>query len=273
MAISSNSQRTGDGHSSRGSSISGGMRSSCEAIIFYLCWALFGLLSLCWSPIAAVLYLVLPRRLSGPLGRFVITSCFRMFISLLKFFRLIKCDLTALDALKKNAPLIIAPNHPGRLDAFLMISHLPGTVCIIKAPLWKNLFLGGGARLAGYIRNDAPMDMVRTAVREVQNGRNLLVFPEGTRSTGTSLGDFHGGFALIARFAHAPIQTVFIENVSGYLGKGWPLFKRPTFPLEFRVRLGRRFDVPAKVEAFVAELENYYRDELGIGPPAPAIQA
>jgi 1-acyl-sn-glycerol-3-phosphate acyltransferase len=147
-----------------------------------------------------------------------------------------------------------------------MLSRLPRTVCIIKARLWRNLCLGGGARLAGYIGNEAPMDMIRTSVREVRAGCSLLVFPEGTRSAGNSLGRFEGGFALIAKLSGAPVQTVFIENVSGYLGKGWPLFKRPPTPLEFRVRLGRRFEVPDNVETFVAEFEDYYRDALRVGP-------
>jgi 1-acyl-sn-glycerol-3-phosphate acyltransferase len=273
MRISTNYQNIPARDGSRGASVLGVVRSVYEAIAFYSCWALFGLLSLIWSQVAAALYFVLPRRLGNPLGRFVINGGFRMFIGLLKVSGLIKCDFAALDALERNTSLVIASNHPGRLDVLLMISRLPNAVCIIKAPLWKNLFLGGGARLAGYIRNDAPMDMIKTAVREVQNGQSLLVFPEGTRSSGASLGHFRGGFALIAKLANAPVQTVFIENVSGYLGKGSPLFERPTFPLVFRVRLGRRFNVPDKVEAFVAELENYYRDELAIEPPAAAIQA
>jgi 1-acyl-sn-glycerol-3-phosphate acyltransferase len=266
MPIVPHNQSIASSDGGRGVSFVLALRAAYETIAFFFCWALFGLLSLCWSLIAAVLYLVLPRRAGNPLGRLAISGGFRMFIGLLKVTGLIKCDLAALDALERDAPLVIAPNHPGRLDALLMLSRLPHAGCIIKAPLWKNLFLGGGARLAGYIRNDAPMDMIRTAAREVESGRNLLVFPEGTRSSGPSLGHFHGSFALIAKFADVPIQTVFIENVSGYLGKGWPLFRRPSFPLEFRVRLGRRFDVPDKVEAFVAELETYYREELGIGP-------
>jgi 1-acyl-sn-glycerol-3-phosphate acyltransferase len=271
--ISPNHQSIAAGARSRSVSAVGGVRAVYDVIAFYFCWGLFGLLSLCWSLVAAVLYLVLPPGLGNPLGRLVIAGGFRMFICLLRLSGLVKCDLAALHALERDAPLVIAPNHPGRLDVLLIISHLPRAVCIIKAPLWKNLFLGGGARLAGYIRNDAPMDMIRTAAREVQNGSNLVVFPEGTRSSGASLGRFQGGFALIAKFANAPIQTVFIENVSGYLGKGWPLFRRPSFPLEFRVRLGRRFDVPDNVEGFVAELEGYYRDELEIGLPASATKA
>ena len=273
MRVTSNNQSIAADDGSRSPAIFAGVRGVYEGSAFFFCWALFALLSLCWSLIAATLYHVLPRWIGGPLGRLVISGGFRMFLGLLKILRLVKCDLTALEGLKKDTPLIIAPNHPGRLDALLMISHLPGSVCIIKAPLWKNMFLGGGARLAGYIRNDAPMDMIRTAVREVGNGRNLLIFPEGTRSSGKAIGHLQGGFALIAKLAGAPVQTVFIENVSGYLGKGWPLFKRPAFPIEFRVRLGRRFDVTDDIATFVSELEDYYSDELSKGPPAPAMPA
>jgi 1-acyl-sn-glycerol-3-phosphate acyltransferase len=240
-----------------------------QCVAFYFFWIVFGVLSFLWSMVAAVLYWVLPRRLANPFGRVMIMSGFRMFIGLLEISGLVTCDLKALDSLKDDT-LVIAPNHPGRLDVMLMISRLPRAVCIIKAPLWRNLFLGGAARLAGYIRNDTPMNMIKTAAQEVRNGQSLLVFPEGTRSTGRSVGHFRGGFALIAKFAGVPVQTVFIENSSGYLGKGWPLFKMPVFPLVFRVRLGRRFQVPDKVEAFVDELENYYREELGQEPAGRA---
>ena len=268
MTISSKSQNVVSGNSTRIAGIFLGVRAVFELIAFYFFWALFGLLSLCWSLVATLLTLVVPLWLGGPLGRLVINRGFRMFVGLLRITGLIRCDLAALGALQREAPLIIASNHPGRLDVLLMISHLPGTVCIIKAALWKNLFIGGGARFAGYIRNDTPMDMIRTAVRELHAGRNLLVFPEGTRSTEKSPEHFQGGFALIAKFSGVPVQTVFIENVSGYLGKSWPLFKRPTLPLEFRVRLGRRFEASNDPEAFVAELEGYYRKELrpGLSP-------
>ena len=55
-------------------------------------------------------------------------------------------------------------------------------VCITKASIWDNWFLGGGARLAGYIRNDAPVNLIRRSVAELRAGHQLLVFPEGTRT-------------------------------------------------------------------------------------------
>ena len=50
------------------------------------------------------------------------------------------------------------------------------------------------------------------------------------------------------------------------LGKHWPLFRRPALPLRCRIRLGRRFDPPGDITAFTAELERYFRIELGQPP-------
>jgi hypothetical protein len=79
--------------------------------------------------------------------------------------------------------------------------------------------------------------------------------------------DFKGGFALIAKVARAPIQTVFIETDSPFLGKGWPLLKKPRFPLVYRARLGKRFTVEGDLKVFMRQLEEYYRQELA-GEPA-----
>jgi 1-acyl-sn-glycerol-3-phosphate acyltransferase len=163
--------------------------------------------------------------------------------------------------------VIIAPNHPCLLDAVFVISRVPNTGCIMKAQIWDNVVLGGGARLAGYIRNDSPRSMVRQAARELRAGHPLLVFPEGTRTRSGPVNEFRGGFALVAKRAGAPVQTVFIETDNPFLSKGWPLFKRPRFPLVYRVRLGERFRVTGDVKSFLRGLEDYYRRELG--PPAP----
>jgi hypothetical protein len=58
------------------------------------------------------------------------------------------------------------------------------------------------------------------------------------------------------------VQTLVIETDSPFLSKGWPLFKRPTLPIVYRVRLGKRFEPPSDVTAFTAELDQYYRQEL-----------
>jgi 1-acyl-sn-glycerol-3-phosphate acyltransferase len=106
------------------------------------------------------------------------------------------------------------------------------------------------------------MDMVRSAVDELRAGGQLLLFPEGTRTARAPLSPLRGAIALIASRAGAPVQTVFIEADSAFLGKGWPLTRRPTLPLRYRVRLGRRFEPPQDLHAFVRELEQYFAREL-----------
>ena len=80
------------------------------------------------------------------------------------------------------------------------------------------------------------------------------------------MGDFKGGFALIAKKSGAPVQTVFIDSNSPFLGKGWPLLRKPQFPLVYRARLGRRFRAEGDTHAFVRTLHVYYRQELGAEP-------
>jgi hypothetical protein len=48
----------------------------------------------------------------------------------------------------------------------------------------------------------------------------------------------------------------------GFLGKGWPLFRRPSMPITYRVRLGRQFAPPEDVRAFTSDLQQYFAAEL-----------
>jgi hypothetical protein len=67
---------------------------------------------------------------------------------------------------------------------------------------------------------------------------------------------------LIAKHAGTPLQTVFIETDSPFLGKGWPLLRMPPLPLVYRARLGRRFRIQGDVRASITDLEVYFRQEL-----------
>ena len=236
-----------------------------EYLVLYGGLLLFGSSIFSWSVAAAVLYPLLPRKLGSRLGRYTIMALFRGFLGVLKASGIVKCDLSALDALRDEGALIIAPNHPSLLDAVLVVSRLPQVVCIMKAEIWDNLILGGGARFAAYIRDDCPFNMIRSAAAAVRAGNQLLVFPEGTRTRQKAGYRFKGGFALIAKTARVPVQTVFIETNSVFLSKGWPLFRKPQFPLIYRARLGRRFEVQGDVKALVAEIESYYRETLAAG--------
>ncbi|HXM84757.1 MAG TPA: lysophospholipid acyltransferase family protein [Stellaceae bacterium] len=250
-----------------------GLRRGYEYVAFYALLAIFGLVSLLWSALAILLHVALPRRRGEKFGQFMNMAGSRFFVAAMEMSGLIRCDLRALDELRRDGAIVIAPNHPSLLDAILVLSRLPRVVCITKPGIWKNAFLLGAAKLAGFIHNDAPVPLVRGAAAQARAGHHLLVFPEGTRTVRPPVNGFKGGFALIAKRAGAPVQTVFVESNSAFLGKSWPFFKKPEFPLIYRMRLGRRFEISGDRRAFVAELEAYYRRELSARKPVSPFPA
>lgn len=247
-----------------------------EYCALWLGLGLLGTICLGWTLVAVPLHYGLPKRWAWPLGRRATTTSSWLYLRALTRMGACRFDLTELDALRREGPLIIAPNHPCLLDALMVISRLPNIACIVKADIVDNVLFGAGARLAGYIRNDAPLSMIRQSVAELKNGNHLLVFPEGTRTTRWPINPCKGTTALIASRARVPIQTVFIETDSAFLGKGWPLLRCPTLPITYRIRLGRRFEPPEKAGAFTEELERYFTDQLRDAPrflPPEAPQA
>jgi len=225
-----------------------------------------GVMTLTWSTLCVPLCYIVPRRWAEPFGRWAITLIFRIYLRALSLIGAARFDLSELNALRTEDAMIIAPNHPCLLDAVMVISRLPNMTCIMKAKLVDNIFLGAGARFAGYIRNDVPLSLIRQSVAALKNGHHLLLFPEGTRTTRWPVNDCRGPAALIAARARVPIQTVFIETDSPYLTKDWPFFKRPQMPITYRVRLGRSFDPPEKTNEFNAELDRYFIDALRDAP-------
>jgi 1-acyl-sn-glycerol-3-phosphate acyltransferase len=238
------------------------LSNAYDFLVLYSGLALLGILCLAWAPVAITGYLLLPERQGRALGRYVIMAAFRFYLACLRLSRRCSFDLEALDALRDQPSLIIAPNHPCLLDAVMVISRLPNVACVIRTRLMNNVFLAAGARLARYIRSEPVRRMVRLAIRDFDSGSHLLLFPEGTRTTSCPVNPFKGSIGLIAHHAQVPVQTILIETDSLYLSKGWTLFRKPPMPIHYRVRLGRRFGPPQHTRPFMAELERYFAHEL-----------
>ncbi|CAN5455439.1 N/A [soil metagenome] len=222
----------------------------------------FAAVFLSWSLLALVLRFILPEKIGTALGRAYIMAGFRFCLACLSLSGRFHFDLSELDALRKEKSLIIAGNHPSLWDVVLIISRLPDVACVMKAELVNNLFLGGGARLARYIRNESPRQMITQAVQDLQRGSHLLLFPEGTRTVQAPINPLKGSIAVISSRAGASVQTVFIETESGFLTKEWALMQWPVLPMSYRVRVGRRFAPSRGSAAFIAELEQYFVEEL-----------
>src|SRR5438094_1453308 len=241
------------------------LRAACGYLAVYSGLLVFGLMCLIWSAVAALLGYVLPEECGKVVGRWITSWGFRCYLWLSTLTGAIRFDLGALDALRGAGPLIIAPNPPSLLDAVMVLSRLPDVACVMKAKLIDNPIFGASARLSGYIRNDDFIGAATQAVENLRSGSQLLLFPEGTRTTRAPINRLKGGAALVSKRSGVPIQTVLIETTSPFLSKGWPLHRIPPLPVRYRLRLGRRFMPRDNLRATMGDMEAYLESELSRG--------
>ncbi|MBK1854922.1 1-acyl-sn-glycerol-3-phosphate acyltransferase [Verrucomicrobiaceae bacterium 5K15] len=201
------------------------------------------------------------------LGHRTLGCLFRGFFHGLVWMGAIRIEDDELEPVAEMAgPLIIASNHPSLWDAPLLIRKLVTVSCIMKAEITNNPILYGGTRFAGFLPNRPKLDMVRAATGYLKSGGRLLLFPEGTRTRDESrrVNKFRPGLALMAKTAKCPILPVFLKMNSGYMQKGWPIWKMPPLPIVCRVEVGELIhpDASEATHAFSDRLEEYYREEL-----------
>jgi 1-acyl-sn-glycerol-3-phosphate acyltransferase len=235
-----------------------------QTVAFFGAYFMFAVIGSLVSVICLVPAILFCKVRARFFGQKLIHYLFRFFVGFLHAFGLVELEAGELSGLCEGDGLIVAANHPCLLDAVLMVSQMPQTVCLMKGSLARNIIFSGTARLAGYVHNKSSLGLVKKCEERLKEGANLLVFPEGTRTVGGKLLPFKMGFALVAVLTRSPVQTIFITAESNYLGKGWPLFKRPAFPLRYSLRLGRRFQPEPGVDAkaFGSAVENYFRERL-----------
>ncbi len=112
--------------------------------------------------------------------------------------------------------------------------------------------------------------MVERASQALREGENVIVFPEGTRTTPGQPLYFHRGAASIAVRAATVVTPVFIRCVPTTLAKGMPWYRIPDRRVRISFRVGRDIDlapfrtapVPLASRAFNTHLLKVFADEL-----------
>lgn len=228
-----------------------------QILLFYLMLFWLGTMLLAGNLLALPL-IALPRPLRQPPVRLGISLICRVFLAGCAHFGLMRLDLRALDRLNRRHGLLLLPNHPSMIDAFLILSRVEQAVCLMKASIGSNLFLGIGAQLAGYVSNRSAEPMFRSAIACVRRGGILLLFPEGTRTQHPPVNPLQGAAALIAKRAQVPMQTILITTDSPYLSKGWKIWRPPVFPMHYRAAPGPVFQPDENVNAATETLQHYF---------------
>ena len=226
-----------------------------------------------------VLPLLASLRLTGRGGsreaQYAIHLFFRFYVALLRWLGLIHLEIVGAFELAEMRGRLVIANHPTLLDVVLLMSRMPRAQCIVKADLWNNRYLGGLVRIAGYIPNNLEPEALLAACRQsIDQGDNLIIFPEGTRTRPGEQPHFQRGFANIALLTAAPIQLITITCVPLTLTKGEPWWRIPAERPRFRVMVGENLDTRYLLQergralaarALVRYIESYYGEQLATG--------
>ncbi len=139
---------------------------------------------------------------------------------------------------------LIISNHPTLIDVVILGAILSRTDCIIKKALWYNPMLMGVVLAAGYITNKDAQDFIDTCVESVNFGNNLLIFPEGTRTTPGQAIKITRGAANIAIRANKEITPVVISSSVPFLTKTQKWYQvPPEGPAEITVDIGETIQI------------------------------
>ncbi|MBC2594380.1 1-acyl-sn-glycerol-3-phosphate acyltransferase [Ruficoccus amylovorans] len=226
-------------------------------IVLFGLWA-FALNVLC----ALLLPLGLERRSPGSIRR-ILADSMRRYTRLLAMMGMGRVRFTGLDKIPAGPCLLVA-NHTGLLDALFLMIERPQMVCVFKSSLRRNPFFRYMIRQGGFIANRDGMESLRAMEKALGEGRQVLVFPEGTRTAVPPLNRFKAGFGWVAKETGVPVCALLIRNPSGLLCKGGGLFGRYAFPFtcEFRY-LGEFRPAPDEPPPlFARRMEDFYREQL-----------
>jgi len=133
-----------------------------------------------------------------------------------------------------NGPFIIAPNHQSFFDGlfvtiFIKNKVMKQTYFYAKKKHLGNKFLNFIANknnvIVVDINNDLKMSLQKMAA-VLKSGKNMIIFPEGTRSVNGELGDYKKTFAILSSELNIPIIPVAIGGAYKALPKG-SLIPRP----------------------------------------------
>lgn len=154
-------------------------------------------------------------------GRWVIYS-FKIFSHL--YFR-VKAKGTSKIP---EAPVIFVPNHQSYFDSFFIASflrrrQLKKTYFYAKEKHFRQAWLKFFASRNNIIVVDLNKELkesIQKIAEVLKQKKNLIIFPEGTRSKTGDLGDFKKTFAILSRELNIPVVPVMIKGTFEALPSG-----------------------------------------------------
>lgn len=179
----------------------------------------------------------------------------------------VQLKVRGLENLNPDRGYVYVGNHSSHVDPAVLFKTIPGQVrFLIKKEVFRIPLLSFALRTMGMIEVDrsnpeASARSIDRAVSEIQAGRSIILFPEGTRSRKPEILPFKKGAFVLAIKAQAPVapftligagQALPADTILLYGGKVELIFHEPVettgMTLEDRDRLLEKTQMLVKSE-------------------------
>ncbi len=159
----------------------------------------------------------------------------RAFISVSKFFFSIYFRIKGKGVQNiPDGPFILAPNHQSFFDSLFVAAYLKkgimkNTYFYAKEKHVKRRWLKFLANRHNIIIMDINRDLklsIQKMGEVLKKNKNIIIFPEGTRTLTGKLGDFKKTFAILSKELNIPVVPVVIKGAFEALPKG-AIFPKP----------------------------------------------
>jgi 1-acyl-sn-glycerol-3-phosphate acyltransferase len=155
----------------------------------------------------------------------------RLLLRLARLICGIRLDVSGLENLPRSGSVLIASRHESALDTFVWMILLPDCCYVLKRELLRIPLFGPLLSAAGMIAIDrtagaaAIRSLLRAGSEAAALGRQIVIFPEGTRSQHGQPGPLQPGVAALA--AKAGLLTLPVSTDSGLCWGRRAFRKRP----------------------------------------------
>lgn len=138
-----------------------------------------------------------------------------------------------------SGPVLLVANHQSYLDPVLVGVAAPRHLCYLaRRTLFRNPLFTWLIRSLNAVPIDQEgigIEGLRVTLDQLQRGRAVLVFPEGTRTPDGSLQPLKPGIHLLIKRVQAPIVPVGIAGAYD----AWPVWRRYPIPAPLFLPPGR----------------------------------
>jgi 1-acyl-sn-glycerol-3-phosphate acyltransferase len=190
------------------------MRTPFVALVALLMTALLG-------PVVVIARLVhVPQ---GPTS--IYSRCVRLWSRTIARAAGVRVRLFGAERVHQAGGAVMISNHVSWFDIFALASELPWSSFIAKAELRRIPLFGFAAECVGIVFLDREnrkqaFESYKLAAKEVERGRDIIVYPEGTRGLDYHLRPFKKGPFVLAIASQAPIIPTIVYGAREVMPKG-----------------------------------------------------